>query len=169
MLLLGWFSNRRGRHFTTGKRAERTTRLPVPNLPLSHWSSQLFDLRAPLSTDVAVLLLSQPSREKSKGKGLFSFLFSQNGWQWNQFITRIPQFDFLDMLRTVHVIRSTWWYNQQIEKCQKTGIIHGVTLYSGISIFLEPLHNHCTGTMWSIKYNQTPSMRTVRDHWKCRY
>ena len=32
----------------------------MPNLPLCHWSSQLFDLRAPLSTDVPVLLLNQP-------------------------------------------------------------------------------------------------------------
>ena len=31
----------------------------MPNLPLCHWSSQLFDLRAPLSTDVPVLLLNQ--------------------------------------------------------------------------------------------------------------
>ena len=29
------------------------------NLPLCHWSSQLFDMRAPLSTDVPVLLLNQ--------------------------------------------------------------------------------------------------------------
>ena len=32
----------------------------MPNLPHSHWSSQLFDLRAPSSTDVPVLLLNQP-------------------------------------------------------------------------------------------------------------
>ena len=32
----------------------------MSNLPLCHWSSQLFDLRAPLSTDVPVLLLNQP-------------------------------------------------------------------------------------------------------------
>ena len=31
----------------------------MPSLPLCHWSSQLFDLRAPLSTDVPVLLLNQ--------------------------------------------------------------------------------------------------------------
>ena len=31
------------------------------NLPLCHWSSQLFDLRAPSSTDVPVLLLNQPN------------------------------------------------------------------------------------------------------------
>ena len=31
----------------------------MPNLPLS-WSSQLFDMRAPLSTEVHVLLLNQP-------------------------------------------------------------------------------------------------------------
>ena len=30
------------------------------NLPLCHWSSQLFDLRALSSTDVPVLLLNQP-------------------------------------------------------------------------------------------------------------
>ena len=54
----------RERHLKTGKRAERTkTRLPVPNLPLCHWSSQLFDLREPSSTDVPVLLLNQPIRE----------------------------------------------------------------------------------------------------------
>ena len=33
----------------------------MPSLPLSHWSSQLFDLRAPSSTDVPVLLLNQPN------------------------------------------------------------------------------------------------------------
>ena len=32
----------------------------MPNLPLCHWSSRLFDLCAPLSTDVPVLLLNQP-------------------------------------------------------------------------------------------------------------
>ena len=85
---------------TTGKRAEGTTQPPVPNLPLSHWSSQLFDLRAQWSTDVPVLLLSQPSREKSKGKGLFSFLF---------FFRKMAgsETNFPDMLRTVYVIRST--------------------------------------------------------------
>ena len=29
-------------------------------MPLCHWSSQLFDLRAPSSADVPVLLLNQP-------------------------------------------------------------------------------------------------------------
>ena len=31
----------------------------MPNLSLCHWSSQLFDLRVPSSTDVPVLLLNQ--------------------------------------------------------------------------------------------------------------
>ena len=31
------------------------------NLPLCHWSSQLFHLRAPSSTEVPVLLLNQPN------------------------------------------------------------------------------------------------------------
>ena len=38
----------------------------MPNLPLCYWSSQLFDLRAPLSTDVPVLLLNQPNVSLSK-------------------------------------------------------------------------------------------------------
>ena len=59
--LLGWFSNRAGTSFDDGKEREKDlTLLPVPSLPLSHWSSQLFDLRAPSSTDVPVLLLNQP-------------------------------------------------------------------------------------------------------------
>ena len=85
---------------TTGKRAEGTTQLPVPNVPLSHWSSQLFDLRAQWSTDVAVLLLSQLSREKSKGEGLFSFFFCFRKMAGSE--TNFP-----DTLRTVYVIRST--------------------------------------------------------------
>ena len=32
----------------------------MPNLPLCHWSRQLFNLRAPSSTDVPVLLPNQP-------------------------------------------------------------------------------------------------------------
>ena len=38
----------------------------MPNLPLCDWSSQLFDLRAPSSTDVPVLL--QPSIVGSGGR-----------------------------------------------------------------------------------------------------
>ena len=34
-------------------------RLPLPNLPLCHWSSQVFNLRTPSSTDVPVLILNQ--------------------------------------------------------------------------------------------------------------
>ena len=36
-------------------------RLPVPNSPLCHWSSHLFDFRTSSSTDVPVLLLNQPN------------------------------------------------------------------------------------------------------------
>ena len=36
-----------------------------PILPLSHWSSQLFYLRVPLSTDVPILLLNQPNNQSS--------------------------------------------------------------------------------------------------------
>ena len=43
------------------------------------------------------------------------------------------------MLRTVYVLRSTWWYNHEIAKCQKTEIIHGVMLYSGPCIIIVPV------------------------------
>ena len=62
VFILGWFSNRTGTSFDDWKaRGKDYTRLPVPNLPFCHWSSQLFDLRAPSSTDVPVLLLNQPT------------------------------------------------------------------------------------------------------------
>ena len=58
MRIIGWASsNRTGTSFGDGK----VRGLPVPNLPPCHWSSQLFDLRAPSSTDVPVLLLNQPN------------------------------------------------------------------------------------------------------------
>ena len=48
--------------FDDGKaRGKDCTPLPVPDLPLCIWSSQLFDLRAPSSSDFPVLLLSQPN------------------------------------------------------------------------------------------------------------
>ena len=57
----GWFSNRTGTSVDDGKACRKDeTRLPGPNLPLCHWSSELFDLRAPSSTEVPGLLLNQP-------------------------------------------------------------------------------------------------------------
>ena len=56
-----WFP----RELTSGERAQKarrkhSIRLTVSKLSLCHWSSQLFGLRVPLSTDVPVLLLNQP-------------------------------------------------------------------------------------------------------------
>ena len=46
----------------TKKYAEKNeTLLPVPSLPLCHWSSQLFELHVPSSIDVLILLLNQPN------------------------------------------------------------------------------------------------------------
>ena len=56
------FSIRTGTSVDDGKaHGMDKTRLPVPNLQLCHWSSHLFNLRAPSSTDVPVLLLNQPN------------------------------------------------------------------------------------------------------------
>ena len=61
MYLLGWFSNRTGTSFDDGKaRVKDQSHLPVSNLPLYHWSSQLFRLRASLSTDIPIQFLNQP-------------------------------------------------------------------------------------------------------------
>ena len=55
------FSNRTGTSVDDGNaHGKDWTRLPVPNLPLCHWSSQLFGLHMHSSTDVPVLLLNQP-------------------------------------------------------------------------------------------------------------
>ena len=55
------FSNRTGTSVDDGSaHGKDWTRLPVPNLPLCHWSSQLFGLHMHSSTDVPVLLLNQP-------------------------------------------------------------------------------------------------------------
>ena len=60
-------------------RGKVLTRLPVLNLPLCHWSSQLFDLRVPSSTDIPVLLLNQPNNpvETTEATSL-SFLISSS-------------------------------------------------------------------------------------------
>ena len=58
-----WFSNRTGNVIRRRERARKGLNATfVANLPLRHWSSQLFDLRAPSSTDVPVLLLNQPQQ-----------------------------------------------------------------------------------------------------------
>ena len=41
-------------------RGKDQIRLPLPNSPFCHWSSQMFDLRAPLSNDVPLMLLNRP-------------------------------------------------------------------------------------------------------------
>ena len=66
--LLGQFTTGRECPVDDGKaREEDRTRLPVPNVPLCYWSSQLFNSRAPSSTYVPVLLLNQPITEQTHG------------------------------------------------------------------------------------------------------
>ena len=64
---LGWFSIRTGTSVDDGKaHGKDLPRLPLPNLPLCHWSTQLFNLRAPSSTDVPILLVTQPNQTDRK-------------------------------------------------------------------------------------------------------
>ena len=66
----GWFSNRTGTSVDDWKaRGKDYTRLPVPNLPLCYWSSHLFDLCAPSSSDVPVLLLNRPIVWAARARG----------------------------------------------------------------------------------------------------
>ena len=69
------------------------------SLPLCHWSSQLFDLRTPSSTDVPVLLLNQPhpiipfrrnkqSKKKVRRKGGRNVNSNNN----KKIITNFPEF-----------------------------------------------------------------------------
>ena len=61
LLMLGWLSNRMGTSVDDGKaRGKDQTRLPVPNLPICRWSSQLFDLGVSSSAGVPVLMLNPP-------------------------------------------------------------------------------------------------------------
>ena len=48
----------------------------MPNLPLCYWSSQLFDLPDPWSSDVSVLLQNQPNESFWKGFELDGRLFT---------------------------------------------------------------------------------------------
>ena len=66
----GWFSNRTRTSVDDWKaRGKDYTRLPVPNFPLCYWSSHLFDLGAPSSSDVPVLLLNQPIVWAARAQG----------------------------------------------------------------------------------------------------
>ena len=80
MVIIGRCNNKSGTSFDDGRaRRKDKTRLPVPNFPLSHWSSQLFDLRAPSSTDVPVLLLNQPNNRHLKVTQHSFFFFGGGG------------------------------------------------------------------------------------------
>ena len=60
--LIGQFSNEMVTSVDNRKVCgKEKTQLQVPNLMLCHWSSLLFDLHAPLSTHIPVLLLNQPN------------------------------------------------------------------------------------------------------------
>ena len=86
--LLGWFSNRTGTSFDDGKaRGKDETRLAVPNLPHSHWSTQLFDLRAPSSTDVPVLLLNQPIYFSDGTDSCSHYMYTKNGTKPIRYVT----------------------------------------------------------------------------------
>ena len=60
-------------------RGKEQARLLVPNLPLCHWSSQLFNLRAPSSTDIPVLSLNQPIKIIFSDRNCFLTSFAIDG------------------------------------------------------------------------------------------
>ena len=99
---LGWFNNRTGKSVDDGKaRRKDCAQLPMLNLPLYHWSSQLFDLCVP-STDVWVLLLNQPII--SYCKSVF-YNFSKQTLVWALKLKVCLSFD--DVVITC--VSSCWW------------------------------------------------------------
>ena len=97
MVIIGRCNNKSGTSFDDGRaRRKEETRLPVSNFPLSHWSSQLFDLRAPSSTDVPVLLLNQPNNRHLKvTQHSFFFFFGGGGYHPTLKLSGIPTFTFI--------------------------------------------------------------------------
>ena len=96
MVIIGRCNNKSGTSFDDGRaRRKDKTRLPVPNFPLSHWSSQLFDLRAPSSTDVPVLLLNQPNNRHLKVTQHSFFFFGGGGYHPTLKLSGIPTFSFI--------------------------------------------------------------------------
>ena len=78
--LIDWFSNRTGTSVDDGKvRGKDKTLLLVPNLPLCHWSSQLFNLHVLSSTDFPVLLLNQPNIKETTVKSIVTWFCCLHG------------------------------------------------------------------------------------------
>ena len=95
MVIIGRCNNKSGTSDDGRARRKDKTRLPVPNFPLSHWSSQLFDLRAPSSTDVPVLLLNQPNNRHLKVTQHSFFFFGGGGYHPTLKLSGIPTFSFI--------------------------------------------------------------------------
>ena len=95
MVIIGRCNNKSGTSFDDGRaRRKEETRLPVSTFPLSHWSSQLFDLRAPSSTYVPVLLLNQPNNRHLKVTQ-HSFFLGGGGYHPTLKLSGIPTFTFI--------------------------------------------------------------------------
>ena len=96
MVIIGRCNNKSGTSDDGRARRKDKTRLPVPNFPLSHWSSQLFDLRAPSSTDVPVLLLHQPNNRHLKVTQHSFFFWGGGGPNHPTLkLSGIPTFSFI--------------------------------------------------------------------------
>ena len=147
----------REHQLTTGKRAERTKhdfRCSIcRSAILYHWSSQLFDLRAPSSTDAPVLLLNQPIKSD---EGLFwksvDDQFPNNctkTWYSIREKLRISMFFFILTLKVIY----------HCERVQKERIRAIVTKAVVIAI-LCPSFSFINSLTWRIWLNlrfRTPS------------
>ena len=123
----------------------------MPNLPHSHWSSQLFDLRAPSSTDVPVLLLNQPIMHGLTCK--FSVLYNadlftssrnphflENGTDKISLHVKVRKLSKLERSRK----RTTRMTSNKIQRTVMNSSSAYWSLHSTISI-VALLQPHCTG------------------------
>ena len=112
---LGWFNNRTGTSVEDGKaRGKDWTRLPVLNLLLCHWSSQLFDLRAPSSTDDPILLLNQPIKHVTQ------CLITR--WNTSKFVKIVCCATYFQLSSQ----SSIWWWNTTSHSRYITSTTHNV-------------------------------------------
>ena len=134
--ILGWFSNRTGTSFDAWKARENdSTLLPVPNLSLCHWSSKLFDLRAPSSTDVPVLLLNQPTNSPERPPYISLTNLPR------EFDKRAKHFPFGDHFVYSHNLFS-WLYFDIVRRVlmlvtSKTSKVNRVAPWLGITLFFQ--------------------------------
>ena len=122
--------------FDDGKaRGKDLTRLSVPNLPLCHWSSQFFDLRAQSSTDVLVLLPNQPVITLEQIKLAWEIHRSEDGSQ--------------TLVDTVIIVLSLTWHKTFSFYLLPAGGFSGIMIYIANKVYVLLTLRQCKSQVLS--------------------